>query len=236
MKDSKYEDESIAVKDVVIEQILNRICLGRKIDIHKLDMICESLYSEIHKNSYVEKCLNDLRNADIYTYNHSLNVSFYAMLIGKWMGFSRTKIKEIATAGLLHDIGKIIIPYEVLNKKGRLDSKEFETIKMHTIYGYNIVKNMKGISEDICSAVLMHHEREDQSGYPLNLKSNQINIHTKIIAVADVYDAMTSERVYKKGVKPSEAFEMFRTEGLKTFDISIVHTFLNNLMPYYSVI
>jgi putative nucleotidyltransferase with HDIG domain len=155
------------------------------------------------------------------------------MLIGKWLNLGEDNIKDIIIAGLLHDIGKTKVPADILNKKTRLTDEEFEIIKNHTIYGYEIVKSADCFSEEVCNAVVSHHEREDKSGYPFGIGSRKTNIYSKIIAVADVYDAMTSDRVYKKRVTPFEVFEMFQTIGVKNFNHKIIQTFLTNLAACY---
>lgn len=219
-------------KDKRIEEILYEISIGKKWCLRKVDIVSTLLYSEIYENIYITEILNELRKLDLYTYKHSLNVSFYAMLIGKWMSLSRKELQEIVIAGLLHDIGKIKIPLEILNKEGKLTHDEFEEIKKHSIYGFEIVKTIGNLSNDISTAILMHHERENQSGYPFEMKGSQLNIHAKIIAVADVYDAMTTDRIYKGRATPQKAFEMFQTEGLLLFDSEVVKTFITNLSPY----
>lgn len=208
--------------------------MRKKINIQKLAVLPYVLFKEMYQEDSVENLLIDLKKHDLYTYHHSLNVSFYGMLIGKWIGLSGEEIKEMGVAGLLHDIGKIQISSALLNKKEKLTSKEFDEIKMHTIYGYNRIKKIENFSEEIKKAVLMHHEREDQSGYPFGLKRSEMNIHAKIIAVADVYDAMTSERAYKGAKSSLEAFKMFEREGGKLFNNPIVKTFLKNMNQWDS--
>jgi len=155
------------------------------------------------------------------------------MLAGKWLNLDGDSIRTVIKAGLLHDIGKMKIPVEILNKKAQLSEEEFEEIKKHTLYGYNMAKETKRFSEEVCRAVLSHHERMDKSGYPFGIGCEKIDIFSKILAVADVYDAMTSDRVYKKRDTPFRVFEMFKTEGVKNFDPKIVNVFLNNVSVYY---
>lgn len=231
---SLLESKENYIKNVLtIKEVINDLAAGKRMDMKKVKQISGSIYSEINKANHIVKCFGELKSTDEYTYAHSINVSFYAMLIGKWLNLSEREIKDAILAGLLHDIGKTRIPVEILNKKGRLRPEEFELIKKHTVYGYYIVKKIDELSEDIRRVVLMHHEREDKSGYPLSIKGDQINSYSKIIAVADVFDAMVSDRIYKKGVTPFEVFEMFQTVGVKGFDIKIMQIFLTNMSAYY---
>lgn len=173
-------------------------------------------------------------NADEYTYTHSVNVAFYSALMAKWLKYSEREIKRVIEAALLHDVGKIKVPSALLNKIGKLLPDEFEEIKKHAIYGYEMVSEIKELSSEVKKAVLMHHEREDRSGYPFKAGAEDINQYSKIVAIADVFDAMTTDRVYKKGVSPFDAFFMFQTTGQESFDIKIVGTFLGNICACYT--
>jgi putative nucleotidyltransferase with HDIG domain len=164
---------------------------------------------------------------------HSINVALYTMLMSKWMGFTEKQMKTVIQAGLLHDIGKIKIPGKILNKKGRLTQEEFYIMKKHTIYGYDILKNSCRLKDSVKKSVLLHHERIDGSGYPFGLKDGSIDMYSRILAVADVYDAMTTDRIYKKRITPFEAFRELRETCLSTFDLTILQRFVNNLSAYY---
>ena len=135
------------------------------------------------------RVLNEEKDFDEYTYTHSLNVALYAMLIGKWLRLDNNSIKNVIKAGVLHDIGKTKVPIEILNKKARLSDEEFDIIKKHTFYGYDLVRSTDCVSDEVCEAVLLHHEREDKSGYPYGIGGRQLGLYAKIVAVADVYDA-----------------------------------------------
>lgn len=216
-----------------IKLIVNELAAGRPLDADKIISVSDLVFSEVHDSFHLLKILEEEKRFDEYTYTHSLNVAFYSMLLGKWLSLGEDSIKDIIKAALLHDIGKIKLPAEILNKKTRLTDEEFEIIKKHTHYGYELVKSADCFPEEVCNAVLSHHEREDKSGYPMGIGSRKIDIYTKIIAVADVYDAMTSDRAYKKRVTPFEVFEMFQTIGVKNFNHKIIKTFLSNLAACY---
>ncbi|MCX8129067.1 MAG: HD-GYP domain-containing protein [Clostridia bacterium] len=217
-----------------IKELVCSIAEGRKLDEEKLNNISSSIISNINETHTIISLLDKVKSTDEYTYTHCMNVSLYSMLIGKWLKLPQHEIKKLISAGLLHDVGKTQVPSEILNKPGRLLPEEFDIMKKHSLYGYDMLKNIRLLDQDIALAVLQHHEREDGSGYPLRLTADKISIYSKIIAVSDVYDAVTSDRVYKKRATPFEAFKIFRDECVNSFNLSIVNTFLNNLASYYT--
>lgn len=196
--------------------------------------ITENIYQYVSYSDDILKCLIKIRNSDEYTYNHSVNVAFYSMLLSNWMDLSGCQAEKAVQAGLLHDLGKTKIPYDILNKKGSLTREEFDVVKEHTILGYELVNRIEGLDQGIKTAVLLHHERMDGSGYPYRYKpeDKEFNIYSKIVAIADVFDAMTSDRVYKKKTTPFEVFEMFQTVGLSLFDTKMLKVFMEKLAVY----
>jgi putative nucleotidyltransferase with HDIG domain len=232
---AKYDGLMKSYKDTILleKQLLNELTIGRKLDYQKVDEIAEVVYKNVDDSNHIAKCLMEIRTMDEYTYTHCVNVSFYSMLIAKWLKLSPQIIKDVIRAGLLHDIGKVKISNEILNKKGKLSSQEFEVIKKHSLYGYELIKDIPELSEGVKQAVLSHHERMDGSGYPQGLTGSTIGLYAKIVAVADVYDAMTQNRIYKNKVSPFEAFEMFSTIGLSAFDTDVLSIFLKHLSASY---
>ncbi len=218
----------------ILKQTLLDLAKGKKISVETLSSLGNSIYSEINNSDNIAAFLQKIKQSDEYTFSHSLNVAFYSMLISKWMGKSEQETKNSIAAGLLHDIGKIEIPKSILMKPRKLTPLEYETIKKHPVIGYNILKDLKTLDPEILQAVLMHHEREDGSGYPFGIDGDKITDCSKIISIADVFDAMTSERIYKKKLTPFEAFKSFKNELLGLFDIRTVNIFLSNLSNYYT--
>lgn len=217
-----------------MKKIINELAMGKGLDQSLVESVSNAICSEVTQTGSVLKFLQTLKALDEYTYTHCINTAFYAMLIGKWMGFSEKRIKKLIQSGLLHDIGKVNIPLEILNKKGSLTKEEFENIKKHTIWGYGIVQEADDVDPEVKKAILLHHERVDRSGYPFSASPDCVGVYAKVIAVADVYDAMTSERIYKKRVTPFNVFEMFKTEGMGMFDTSVLSAFLKGIAPYYT--
>jgi putative nucleotidyltransferase with HDIG domain len=190
------------------------------------------MYESIDNNSIIINALSRIKSIDEYTFTHSINTAFYSMFIAIWMGLDDQQIINATQAGLLHDIGKIYIPNEILNKPGRLTEEEYEMIKKHTLYGYFLISEFGEFNPEVKRAVLFHHERTDLKGYPLSASSDYVGIISKIVAIADVYDAMTTDRVYKKGTSPSEAVEFLSNDGMKLLDSYILKVFIENIPLY----
>ena len=218
---------------LALKEIINCLVIGEDIDSEQIKEISNTLYEEIQNNNLILDQIKKFKSENKYTYNHSVNVALYSLLIGKWIGLNEIEMKKVVKAGLLHDIGKTKIAPEIISKKGKLTKKEFETIKTHSEIGYEMSKAIPNIDEDVRQAILSHHEREDGSGYPCGLKGNKINLYAKILAIADVYDALTSERVYKDKSTPFEAIEEFRKMGMHSFDIKILNVFFKSIIQYY---
>ena len=176
--------------------------------------------------------LHNMRQVNDSTYAHSLNVAIISRIIGKWLHFSNEELDTLTLAGLLHDIGKTKIPDEVLNKDGKLTDEEFQMIRNHPKYGYDILKSQP-LNSHIKKAALMHHERCDGSGYPMGLTMEEIDDYALIIAIADVYDAMTAARSYRAPLCPFEVIAEFKKDGLQKYKPKYILTFLENIANAY---
>lgn len=190
------------------------------------------LFESIENNLEVFDMLHNMRENDDSTYAHSINVALISSVIGRWMGFKKEDISILTMSGLFHDIGKIMIPKDILNKPAKLDEQEYTIIKTHTMQGYNILKSME-LDERVACSALMHHERCDGSGYPIGIESGQINDFAKIVAIADVYDAMTSSRLYRAPICPFKVISIFEQEGLALYDAQFLTVFLKKIVNTY---
>lgn len=217
----------------IVKEVLHEISVGKNLDYGKVKQVSDTICDKKVENRNIIDNLNQIRDVDEYTYSHSVNVSLISMLIAKWLKFDDEKTSKIVQAGLLHDIGKSQIPEDILNKKGPLTEEEFAEIKRHPLYGYRIAADMGGIDKSVLLGILMHHEREDGTGYPLSAKGSQIHEFAKIIAVADIYDAMTSIRVYKEKQSPFEVFKLMEDQTFGVLDTKVVNAFLTNIAAYY---
>ena len=177
--------------------------------------------------------LHNMRQYDDLTYAHCINVSLICNVFAKWLKLPPSEVEKMTLCGLLHDIGKLAIPDNIIRKPDKLTPNEYNIIKTHTLQGYNILKHYDNIHEDIKEAALMHHERCDGTGYPLGLTSDKINKYAKIVAIADVYDAMTAARVYRGPLCPFKVIGIFETEGLNKYDSKFILVFLEHIASTY---
>lgn len=199
------------------------------------DMMLENCETLFKSNSTLElfDMLSNMRNLEDPIYSHSLNVALIARVIGKWLQFSRNDLNILTLAGLLHDIGKTQIPDEILNKPGKYTDEEFQLMKSHPLLGKKLLNN-KGFDSRILAATLQHHERSDGSGYPRGLMEDEIDDFASIIAIADVYDAMTSARAHRDPLCSFQVIYEFEKDGLNKYHTKFVLTFLEHIASTYN--
>lgn len=166
-------------------------------------------------------------------YRHGVNVAALSTILGKWIGLNGSKLNLLTYSAVLHDFGKTKIDKNILDKPENLTSKEFNEIKAHPTIGYNYIKDIPFLDKSVSFGVLMHHERMDGSGYPLGLKEGSIHQFAKIIAIADTFDAVNSDRVYKNSRGPFEALEIIKKDSLGKLDYEYSNIFLNHVANYY---
>ena len=167
-----------------------------------------------------------------YTFQHSVNVAVITGIFSRWLNYSGEEYRNLVMAGLLHDVGKISIPLSILNKQGKLLDSEFSAIKKHSEAGYKLFKKSDDIFEGTKMGVLQHHERVDGSGYPFGVQGSEIHTYAKIVAIADMYDAITSDRAYRRKLTPFAAMKVIEEEMHNTLDISICLRILANMRDY----
>ncbi len=205
---------------------------GAKVDSKKLVESITGLITEDMTGLSVFDMLHNMREYDDFTYMHSMNVSLICNVFAKWLGMSAQDVEILTLGGLLHDIGKIKIPDNIIKKPDKLSPAEYNIIKTHSLQGYNILKD-KDIDDNVKQCALMHHERCDGSGYPLGLMDDKINSYAKIVAIADVYDAMTAARIYRGPLCPFKVISIFESEGLQKYDGHYILTFLEHVATTY---
>lgn len=232
-KISKETKEHYVKCTETAKRLLNQVAYENVVDFIAFKEVKEQIAEHFNDNYKMIGCINLFKMADSYTYTHSINVALLSTLIGKWMKFGDTALDNLMLAGLLHDIGKMRIDKNILNKPDKLTDEEFEEIKKHPVYSYELLQDNKEIPLDVKIGVLMHHERMDGSGYPYGVYNENINDIAKILAVADAYDAMISERPYQKKRSPFEVMQLMQEGVFGKLDTKILLTFLSNIATYY---
>ncbi|MCH5251519.1 MAG: HD-GYP domain-containing protein [Lachnospiraceae bacterium] len=231
IEDSLSED--IEIEELISDELEIKAAQAlRKMDVDAALDVANEITDELSMDGEISVNLVSLRTNSDYTYKHSVNVAILSVLTGMGIGLKKPVLKELAAAGLLHDVGKINIPVETLEKPGALTEEEYELIKRHSEFGYDKIKDNISISSKTKMGVYMHHENINGTGYPLGLQGDQIYMFAKIIHIADVYDAITSERVYKKAQPPNEAIEFLMKNAGNMFQPEYVKAFITYIPIY----
>lgn len=225
-------EEIVTEAKHLIKVMMTSTSIKTTIDGQKVMAVVDKIISSILANGDIVVNLSDIRSVDDYTFSHSVNVCIYSLVIGIGLGYSEEKLRELGVGSMLHDIGKVKVPQQIIQKPGRLTKDEFEEIKRHTWYGYEILKDTKGISMTASYIALGHHERIDGSGYPCRQKDRNIHKAARIVAVSDVYDALTSDRVYRKKLMHHEVIDYITSLKARHFDPDIVDVFIRYLAYY----
>ena len=197
-----------------------------------LDDVVDRLVSSVADEALDFVHIFDLKRYDEYTYHHSLSVAVLSIATGESLGLTDRELKTLGRAAIMHDIGKTIIPISVLNKPGKLTNEESEIIKNHA-KGGGMLLRQRGMGDvELWNAVSCHHEKFAGNGYPGGLEGDQIPLYSRIIAISDVYDAVTSFRPYRKPMTPAEVYDLIMSESDRAFDYNIVTAFIKKLKLY----
>ena len=239
--------EGIEIHDVIpdvlrnkmskeIRSLMANVVLKRSVNFHEnmtaMLQLLESLVNEIMSSDAIVFNIIDIKQFDLYTYQHSVNVCVLSCIIGKAYEMTRKQLYKLALGAIMHDIGKVFIDKDLLNKLGKLSPEEFEIIKTHSMLGYNFIRQKCKLPHIIGVSILQHHERFNGCGYPYGKKSDEIILNAQIIAIADVFDAMTSERPYHGPLMPSEAYEFISGSAGHSFSWELVNIFTRNIAPF----
>jgi HD-GYP domain-containing protein (c-di-GMP phosphodiesterase class II) len=192
----------------------------------------ETIVDEILNNRSTMINMIDLKVFDDYTYFHSVNVAVLSIVLGVSMGLKKQALNDLGVGAILHDIGKIFVNKQILCKNGSLTDDEFVEIKKHSQFGYDYIKREFNMSQSARLGILDHHERFDGGGYPNSIMRDEISLFGRIISIADVYDAMTSDRSYRKAIIPSEVIEYIMGNSETIFDPELVDVFIKKIAPY----
>ncbi len=217
----------------LIGRVMTDVKMGRVIDITPVANMGSSMVQSLINNQNALACVTRLREKDRYLMEHSFNVSVLMGILGSAMGYSGDVLHEMVTGALLHDIGKIQVSDDVLHKPGQLTPEEWGEMKNHVTYGEEVLRETPGITDIMLDICAQHHERLDGSGYPRGLVEAELPIHSRMSSVVDVYDAITAERVYHKGMAPTTALrKLLEWSGDKHLDRDVVYRFIQAMGVY----
>lgn len=210
-----------------ISKAFQKTKLLGKVPIEEMEEITQHAIYPLIQRPGIIGCLSLINTKDEYTYRHSVNVAIVAGIIGKWMGYEKKYLLELILAGLLHDLGKLFVPIDILNKPGKLDESEYDKIKCHPEEGYKLLAGTN-VAEAVRQGVLQHHERISGQGYPHGVEGSEICDYAKIIAVADIYDAITSDRPYSPKRTPFTAIKII-VDQMLVLDPKVFSVFIENV-------
>lgn len=217
---------------LVFKEIIDVLHQTNKVNVKNLHRVISEMIDQIFNNDDVIYNMMDIRSYDNYTYAHSVNVCTISLIIGSSMEINRNDLVYLGMGALLHDIGKIYIDSKILNKPGSLEPVEYEMVKKHPRDGYQLLKDKIAVSFISSHIAFQHHEREDGSGYPRGITGDKIHRFAKIVAVADIYDAMTSHRIYHPALPSHLVLEEIKQGIEKKFDRKVVESLEKIVAPY----
>lgn len=228
---SAFVDSVDNLKNVFSKVVMH----NEQIDGESILSDVENVVSKGRNSIHILDMLQCMRGYDDVTYVHSVNVALLSNMIGRivYPDISDEELKVLTLAGLLHDIGKMMVPDNIIQKKGRLTLPEYNLVKTHVLFGNNILKGIDNLDPRIAEVAMRHHERCDGTGYPGGYKREQIEPFARIVAIADTYDAMTSDRAYRAAICPFDVIEMFEREGIVKYDVEFLLPFLEKAVQAY---
>lgn len=235
---TSFEEEIYSANEIradtesCIEQVFEDVTSNRMIDLVTVKKMVNHTVDGILRNPDAHVSLTQLKDWDRYTAQHSINVCILALAMARHLGMPRHEMEMLGAGALLHDVGKLKTPLEVLNKPGKLTEEEFKLMKAHPVHGRELLEHRYGLPHLVADMAYSHHERAAGGGYPRGLNGDQISIWSKIVAIVDVYDAITSDRCYHKGMSPTEALTKMYGWRLTDFDPELLEQFIQCLGIY----
>jgi len=206
--------------------------MGSGINSQKVHKTVEKMVGSIFRNRDALTSLVRIKSFDRYVFTHSVNVCILSLIIGRNMGLGRDRLNDIGMGAILHDVGKMLIPEHILHKPGALTPEEFAEVRKHPELGAEVISMSKEISDDSIKIISQHHENYSGKGYPRGIKGEEIHLYARIASVADIYDAMTSDRVYRAAVTPNEVLQKMYMLRYSHYDPEFVERLIKALGIY----
>ncbi|MBC7217309.1 MAG: HD-GYP domain-containing protein [Candidatus Caldatribacterium sp.] len=217
---------------VTLNESFYQIVKGNAKAIEPLKRLVDEIIDEVLSAKKSVVSLIQLRQHDDAVFSHSVNVAALSVFIGKFLRLSRQQLRVLALGSLMHDLGKIRVPLEILNKPARLSQEEWEIVQKHSLWSAELMSERVPEEPESIRIALQHHERLDGSGYPYGLSGEEIHFLSRICACADVYDALTVDRPYRKRFSYAEALEYLMGNASRLFDLQVVTTMVRHIAPY----
>ncbi|NLN16164.1 MAG: HD-GYP domain-containing protein [Firmicutes bacterium] len=216
-----------------LETLMTKASLGERVDYAEAEQAIAPLLFRPEQGFQVVQLMTSLYEWHHYTYNHGVAVAALAATIGHWLELGEQAFFELAMAGYLHDLGKAMMPMEVLNKPSGLDEHEWEEARKHPVHAYELLRDTPGVPEKVVRAIYEHHERNDGSGYPRGLVREEISLYGRILAACDVFHALTARRAYKHALSPFESFKIIEGMTPHKLDALPVKSLIGGIMRRY---
>lgn len=235
---ASFDEEVLVAQSIhqeaqgLVGNLMQNVKLGQAIDLNPIHDLADQLQGSVFRNHNALACLGRIREKDNYLLEHSVNLSVLMSIFGKSLNHSDDALHQLIVGAMLHDIGKILVPDEILHKPGRLTEAEFAEMKKHASHSRDILLATEGIGELAVLTAAEHHEKLDGSGYPQGLKGEAISLQGRMAAIADVYDAITSDRVYHKGMTPTQGLKKLLEWSGTHLDPKLVRQFIRCLGLY----
>ncbi len=216
----------------LVTGFMDKVAAGDGIDSQQAKEAVKECVNSVLHSPDAFLWLSQLKDSDAYTAQHSLNVCVLSIVLARQIGMTETQLNQVGLCGMMHDMGKMLVPSEILNKPGKLEPDELAIMQSHTTLGYELLKSSKGMFYGAVDTALSHHERQDGQGYPNKASASKLSIYSNIVAIADIYDAITSDRVYQKGRTHLEATKIMLDVSGSHLHNKLVVKFIESLGSY----
>ena len=217
---------------ILVTNFMDKVASGGGIDSKLAKEAVSACVNSVLHSPDVFLWLSQLKDKDKYTAQHSLNVCVLSILLGRQIGLSEHKLNNVGLCGMMHDMGKMLVPLDILNKPGKLDPDELQIMQSHTTLGYDLLKSSEDMFHGAVETALTHHEHLNGKGYPRKINASGMSYYSNIVAIADMYDAITSDRVYQKGRTHHEATKIMLDVSGQHLDSELVVKFIESLGVY----
>lgn len=214
------------------KEALMKVQAGNSIESKKIREAVSNIMDEILQTQDLIVHITDIRSLLDHTFGHSVGVCILSLLTGMAIGYDQLRLKELGTGALMHDVGKAVIPKDIINSPHVLTAEEYKLVQSHAAEGFEILRKSENISSVVAHVAFQHHERFNGKGYPRQLQGHEIHEYARIVAIADVYDALTTDRPYRKRLLPHQVIDMLTDSGDTDFDSEIIKEFIRNIAPY----